>query len=280
MEINRTTRHEQVSAMLSSLLLLLGVITTGMFAGWVSATAVWDRPTAQVHMEDVGGGDLGDSPTGGEKELVQPAAEEMKEVAAPERVAPVLESITSLVSIETVASDAEESVDLWTRQKVGSNGPGDLVGTPAWGRWEIKFSLTDMNIYAQQRDFFRVELGVAGGGSDVIDYCSSFSAARPKRRVGMPKDEKRLFFLYKSGSLREADRTLAAKAGIEVSDRVVLQFYQSDMYRQLLILENERMGKRRISEVLKTTFGLRGTPGMWEFYVLGQKYRAPLLDKS
>ena len=121
---------------------------------------------------------------------------------------------------------------------------------------------------------------MAGGGIDVVDYCSNFSAATPNRRVGTPKDEKRLFFLYKSGNLREADRTLARRAGIEVEDRVVCQFYTPAMYQRLLVLENARMGKRRISEVLKTTFGVRGTPGKWEFYVLDQKYRAPLPYKS
>jgi hypothetical protein len=280
MEINRTTRHEQVSAMLWSLLLLVGVITTGMFLAWMSASIVWNRPIVQVNVEDVGGGSFGDNRTGKEKELVEPGVEELREVAVTERVDPVLGSITSLVSIEAVTSGEEDSVDLWSRQKVGSDGPGDVVGTPAWGRWEIKFSSSDINLYAQQLDFFKVELGVAGGGIDVVDYCSNFSSATANRRVGAPKDEKRLFFLYKSGSLRDADRTLASKAGIEVSDRVVFQFYQPDMYRQLLKLENERMGNRRVSEVLKTTFGVRGTPGKWEFFVLDQKYRAPLPYKS
>lgn len=282
MEINGATRHEQASAMLWSLLLLVGVVTTGMFVAWMSASIVWNRPIAQVTVEDVGGGSSGDKLTGGEKELLQPGVEEMQEVAAPAQVDPVLDSISSLVSIEAVASDEEESVDLWSRQKVGPEGPGDKVGIPAWGRWEIKFSSSDVNLYAQQLDFFKVELGVAGGGIDVVDYCSNFSAATPNRRVGAPKDEKRLFFLYKSGSLRDADRTLASKAGIEVSDRVVFQFYTPEMYKRLLVLENERMreGKHRIIEIEKTTFGVRGTPGKWEFYVLDQKYRAPLPYKS
>jgi hypothetical protein len=280
MEINRATRHEQVSAMLWSLLLLVGVVTTGMFLAWMSASIVWNRPIAQVTVEDVGGGSFGDNRTGKEKELVEPGAEELREVTVTERVAPVLESISSLVSTEAVAFDA-------TEPRAGSfssgpGGPGTFSGLPAWERWEIKFTANDFNVYAQQLDFFKVELGVAGGGSDVVDYCSNVSAATPNRRVGTPKDEKRLFFLCKEGSVREADRTLARKAGIEVSDRVVFQFYTPEMYVRLLVLENERMreGKHRIIEVKKTTFGVRGPPGKWEFFVLDQKYRAPLPYKS
>lgn len=283
MGISGTTRHEQVSAMLWSLLLLVGVVTTGMFLAWMSATIVWNRPIPQVSVKDVGGGSFGDNLTGGEKELLQPGAEEMKEVAAPERVDSVLESINGLVSTGVVDWD---SADLTPGSNgIGPGGPagrGTFDGMPAWERWELKFSAGDFNVYAQQLDFFKVELGVAGGGSDVVDYCSNVSANLPNRRVGKPKDEQRLFFLCKEGSAREADRTLARKAGIEVSDRVVFQFYTPEMYRRLLTLENERMreGKHRIIEIKKTTFGVRGTPGKWEFFVLDQKYRAPLPYKS
>jgi hypothetical protein len=264
--------------MLSSILLLFAVVTTGMFLAWLSATIVWVQPIAQVNIEDVGGGNFGNNLTGGEKELVEPGADEMREIVATEKADPALESITSLVSIEAAASDAKDSTA--GTSSSGPSGPGTFDGIPAWERWEIKFTANDFNVYAQQLDFFNVEIGVAGGGIDVIDYCSNFSAAMPSKRVGTPKNEKRLFFLCKEGNLREADRTLARAAGIEVTDRVVFQFYTPEMYTKLLTLEAERKGKRRIIEVKKTTFGLRGLPGKWEFYVIDQQYRAPLPYKS
>ena len=277
METLGTTRHEQASAMLSSILLLLGVITTGMVLAWLSATIVWNRPKAPRTTVDVGGGFNGDSPTGGEKELDVPGPDEARDVMVVEGQGDqAFESITSMVSSQALAWDDEDSV----RRKKGPDGLGDKDGIPAWERWEIKFSARDIEVYAQQLDFFKVEIGVAGGGSDVIDYCSNLSGPNPTRRVGTPKLEKRLFFVFKTGTLREADRTLARKAGIEVLGRVVFQFYTPEMYKQLLTMENVRMGKRRISEVKKTTFGLRGTPGKWEFYVLDQQYRAPLPFKS
>jgi hypothetical protein len=205
----------------------------------------------------------------------------MKGVVVPERVDLALESISSLVSTETVALDPTDSRPA-SPGSSGPGGPGTFGGIPAWERWEIKFTANDFNLYAQQLDFFKVELGVAGGGSDVVDYCSNVSADLPSKRVGKPKDEKRVYFLCKEGSVKEADRALARKAGIEVSDRVVFQFYTPEMYMRLLVLENERMreGKHRIIETKKTTFGVRGTPGKWEFFVLDQKYRAPLPYKS
>src|SRR6185295_13348809 len=91
MEIIRTSRHEQASAMLWSLLLLVGMVTTGLFVAWMSTSIVWNRPIAQVTVEDVGGGSSGGNRTGKEKELVEPGTEEMKEGVVAERVEPVLE---------------------------------------------------------------------------------------------------------------------------------------------------------------------------------------------
>src|SRR5207237_1189423 len=134
------------------------------------------------------------------------------------------ESMTSLVSTEVAALDAFDPVERSSDSTgPGPSGPGPSDGLPAWERWEIKFAAHDRNVYAQQLDFFKVELGVAGGGIAEVDYCSNVSAATPNRRFGKPQDEKRLFFLNKAGDLREADRALATKAGIEVGDRVIFQ---------------------------------------------------------
>ncbi|MCE9527793.1 MAG: hypothetical protein K8R36_17255 [Planctomycetales bacterium] len=274
--------------MLSSMLLLLGMMTIVMFLVWLSATIIWDRPVAKVTLEDVGGGGSGNNMTGGDKDLEEPNPEEVPEVVE-QKVEQALESITSLVSTEVVALDSVggetsfgrgEGTGTGDGRGKGPGGPGTSDGIPAWERWEIKFSAKDIKTYAQQLDFFKVEFGVAGGGIAEVDYCSNFSSATPTRRKGKPKDERRLRFMNRVGDLRDADRSLAAKAGIQVTDRVVFQFYTPEMYTTLLTLENQKMGKRRIIEVKKTTFGIRGTPSKWEFYVLDQTYRAPTPYKS
>lgn len=278
-----TSRYEQASAMLSSMLLLLGMLTVVMFLVWLFATINWSKPVAKLALEDVGGGGSGSNMTGGDKDLEEPNPEEVPEVVE-QKVEQALESITSLVSTEAVALDSVggetsfgngEGSGTGDGRGKGPGGPGTSDGIPAWERWEIKFTASDMKTYAKQLDFFKIELGVAGGGISEVDYCSNVSTSTPNRRQGKPKDEKRLRFLYKAGDLRDADRSLAAKAGIQVTDRVVFQFYTSEMYTNLLTLENIKMGKRRIIEVKKTTFGIRGSSGKWEFYVIDQQYRTP-----
>ena len=280
-----TSKYEQASGMLTSLLLLFGMMTLVLFLAWLSTRIVWTFPVAKVTLEDVGGGGSGNSMSGGDKDLEEPNPEEVPEVVE-QKVEQSLESVTSVVSTELVTLDAiggetsfghGQGTGTGDGRGKGPGGPGTSDGIPAWERWEIKFSGSDVNLYAQQLDFFKVELGVAGGGIKDIDYGSNFTSPTPSRRSGKSKDEKRIFFLYRSGTLREADRELARKAGIQVTDRVIFQFYTEEMYQTLLRLENEKMRtvNKHIIEVRKTTFGIRGSAGKWEFYVLDQQYRAP-----
>ena len=92
-----TSKYEQASAMLTSLLMLIGVITIAMFVAWLTATIVWDRPVADVVLEDVGGGSSGNTMPGGERDLEDPSPEEIKEVMVEDKSADQgFEAITSL----------------------------------------------------------------------------------------------------------------------------------------------------------------------------------------
>lgn len=269
--------------MLIAVLLFMGVLTLLLFAVWLSSRMFRAVPAVPVRvLEDVGGGGRGDGlGTGGEQDFEEPSAEEIQEPTA----APVdlqLGAISSVVSSEAPQLDALQGTESFGRGEgtgrgdgrgPGPGGPGTSDGIPAWERWEVQLQASSLNLYAQQLDFFKVELGVAGGGNPNVHYISNLSAAKPTVRIGLPKDEKRLRFTHRSGQLRDADRELAAKAGVETENRVVFQFYPPEMYTQLLTLENERMGKRRIIEVARTVFGVRGAAGKWEFFVVSQEYR-------
>ena len=71
----------------------------------------------------------------------------------------------------------------------GPGGPGTSDGIPAYERWEIRMSAANLDEYAKQLDFFKVEIGVAGGGSPNVDYVSNLAAAKPTVRVGDPNLE-------------------------------------------------------------------------------------------
>ncbi len=274
------SRYDQVSGLLLAVILLLGVITALMFLVWLSSRLVVRRaPPALQILEDVGGGGRGDTLAPGEQFDFEEPIEQIAADQPP--VESTLESISTIVTQTQELSLAEQTGGQGSGQGsgmgdgrgTGPGGPGTSDGIPAWERWEIRMSAANLDTYARQLDFFGVELGVAGGGDPSVRYISNLANAKPTVRVGDPRDEKRLRFLHRSGQLRDADRTLATKAGVDPTGKVVFQFYTPATYQTLLTLENAKMGSRRIIEVRKTVFGVREENGRYEFFVISQEYR-------
>jgi hypothetical protein len=278
----RVSRYDQVAGILLSSLLVFGSITLLMFLVWLSSRLVWEAKAVPVTvLEDVGGGGSGTA-LGSEQQFEEPSPAEVRQTAAEQvSVEQTLNSISAVVATKAPDFDAiygspsvgkGEGTGTGDGKGKGPGGPGTSDGIPAYERWEIRMSAASLDEYAKQLDFFKVELGVAGGGSPNVDYISNFSAAKPTVRVGDPKSEHRLRFLQRSGELRAADRQLAAKAGVKTDGRIVFQFYSEAMYRNLLALEAARKGNRRIKDVRRTIFGVRSNRGQYEFYVIDQQY--------
>jgi hypothetical protein len=272
--------------MLLSALIVLGVATVMLFFVWLANRKLSLRPAIPVMvLEDVGGGGSGSGPlSGGLGDLEAPSLDDV--AAQPEpSVEQAIGSVASVVASRSADLDIlegdntpgsgighGEGTGIGDGRGKGPGGPGTSDGVPAYERWEIRMSAASLDNYAKQLDFFKVELGVAGGGNPNVDYISNLSADKPKVRVGNPKDEKRLRFLQKSGELRQADRQLATKAGVQIDGRIVFQFYDQSTYQTLLALEAVRKGKRRIAEVRRTVFGVKDNGGRYEFFVIDQQY--------
>lgn len=277
----KTTSYEKASVGLTAVLLLFGAITFLMFLIWLSAQFRFERPVAAVGLEDVGGGSQGDNLE--DRDMEVPGMDEIPELMEP-KVEQSLESITQVVASQDLILDTfggkggfgeGEGTGIGDGRGPGS-GPGTSDGIPAWDRWEVRWAASDLELYKRQLDFFNIEFGVAGGGIPTVDYVKGFTAAQPAlRKAQNPKQEKRVRFLYRGGPLKQVDRNLAQKAGINVDGRIVFHFYSQETYNQLLALENEKMKPRSISEVLRTVFGIRPAGNGFEFHVIRQDYRTP-----
>jgi hypothetical protein len=155
----------------------------------------------------------------------------------------------------------------------GGSGGGDGSGTGTGGyprhkRWEIYFQEGGtLELYAQQLDFFGIELGVVGSGS--VTYVRSLSQNPPQTRTGVADDEKRLYMSWRQGGLKKADTSLLSRAGIDASNKIALQFYPPEVENRLAQLEQGYAG-RAPSQIRRTRFGVRGQPGAFEFYVIDQ----------
>lgn len=281
----RASRYDQVASLLLACLLVFGCVTAFMFFIWLSRRILITRPAVPVTvLEDVGGGGSGQV-LGTEQQFEEPSPQEAPQSATAATAAVSFEqSLNAVASV--VASNVQELDAVYGSPFVGKGegtgqgdgkgkgpgGPGTLDGIPAYERWEIRLSAANLDEYAKQLDYFKVELGVAGGGNPNVDYISKLSSARPAVRSGEPKDEHRLRFLHRSGELRAADRQIAERAGVKTEGRIVFQFYDQATYQSLLRLEATAMGSRRVKDVRRTVFGVKPAAGRYEFYVIEQHY--------
>jgi hypothetical protein len=85
--------------------------------------------------------------------------------------------------------------------------------------------------------------------------------------------EERLYMLWRSGPLQQADRELLTAAGIDVRGRLLVQFYPEPVEQALAQLERAHAGDRDVRDIRKTVFGVRGEGGNYEFYVIDQQFR-------
>jgi hypothetical protein len=278
----RLSRYDQVAGLLLATLLVFGVITLLMFMIWLSSRLFWVTPAVPVTvLEDVGGGGSGQV-LGSEQQFEEPSAAEVQQpVTEQVSVEQTLSSVASVVAAKAPDFDAiygspsvgkGQGTGTGDGRGRGPGGPGTSDGIPAYDRWEFRISAANIDEYAKMLDFFKVELGVVGGGNPNVEYISKLSSAKPAVRIGNPRDEHRLRFLHRSGELRAGDRQLAAKAGVKTDGRIVFQFYNEATYRSLLALEAARKGNRRIKDVRRTVFGVKANRGQYEFFVIDQQY--------
>jgi hypothetical protein len=159
--------------------------------------------------------------------------------------------------------------------KLGTGGPGLGAGPGDGGvsreqRWSIVFSTGQTpEEYARQLDALHVELAVVTGPSQLV-YVSNFSSPEPTKRYGSGQRDGRLYFLWQGSGRKASDIALLQKAGIDVGDKVVLQFYPREAEQRLAQLEVRYRG-RQPSEIRVTRFAVVPTGEGYDFKVIAQE---------
>jgi hypothetical protein len=165
-------------------------------------------------------------------------------------------SLTTVLTVVALCK-AELDAPAQTDQDARENGGGRQIGdrdAPGKGsgasqpdipphlRWQIQFDAGGtLESYAQQLDFFKIELGVMAGNE--LIFAKNLAKPKPDAYKGSGgAAEQRLYFSWRYGKLREADRELAQRAGIPTAGKLVLQFYSGDTERALLRLEKDYRG--------------------------------------
>jgi len=274
----KVSRYDRVAAWLVSLLVLVGLTATVLFIIWLTSVLVLRRVSKPIQMIQYPG--RGDHAEGFERDAEPPGLEEVDIVLEQPSLEAALEAVTNLASTVAASADTFETDSLLTSRgsgrgdsrPPGPEGEGDNV-VPPWERWEIRYTTASLEEYARQLDYFGIELG-AVGGSKLIDYVFNLSRNPPSHRQGPSKEEKRVYLTWRSGTLREFDLQLLARAGVATQGRIVMQFIPEEVYNELHRLEFENAGDRPPTEWLRTIFGVRPAGRGFEFYIISQTFRS------
>lgn len=274
----QVSNAERAEGAVLAMVTLASLAVLVLFAIWLTAARAPYRGQISVaawNASDDGAVDPGALAA----DLEPPGLDELPELFQP-KLQLTLEAVIQEVSSQAGAFEPS-SVDLAghgmpggvgsdPRQQGPPSSSSDQA-VPPWERWEIRFTSSSLSEYRRQLDFFGIELA-AFGGSSHVDYAYNLTQPRPSRRqLDDPRQERRVRFTWKHGTLREFDLQLLQAAGIPTDGRVVCQFYPPEMEEQLTALEAQ--SGRPPDQWRKTVFGVRRTSAGYEFYVIEQLFR-------
>jgi len=264
--------------MLMALLILVGIVVTGLLIVYLSAR-VFARPRAvPVTLASIAGTGGGLGARFGTD--LEPAGLDDQISSNDSHLFETLDVLPQIVSRRTnLLESMEDPSDTRTVKGTGparrggrGHGSGGIVErTPRADRWEIRFQAERLADYARQLDFFGIELGMLGSDNRV-HYAYNLAKSTPDRRTGPPESEDRLHMVWRSGPLAQADSDLLERARIDPQGRIVLQFYPPETEDALARKELQYAHGRGVNEIRKTVFGVKQAGDGYVFYVMEQSY--------
>lgn len=143
---------------------------------------------------------------------------------------------------------------------------------PNHERWSLQFPPgTTIEAYTRQLDFFKIELGIIGGSQNVT-YLSNLSNPKPQSRQGAGNTETRLYLIWNSGPMHEADEILVGRAGLNAEGKVLAHFVPASLEAEMLRLEAAQAKANNLSRLRRTVFGMQAAGAdAFQLVVLEQK---------
>jgi hypothetical protein len=230
--------------------------------------------TVQVELASLSPGSSGGA-VGAELDLQPPDAATMSESFRPQPLSTLSIIAEAVHQDESLWDPAAESDRPLGRGQGGGDvrqGSGDASGDGRAQRWELRFDGGSLQEYAAQLDFFGIELGVLSDGNQ-LQYASNFRQNAPRTRTDFSGAEKRLYMTWRSGGLKEADRQLLRRAGVDTTRREIIQFYPPQTEAMLADAERRFAMRRSVESIRRTVFGVRQSGEGYEFFVLEQTYK-------
>ena len=289
------SKYDKVTSFLMAVVLSAILVVGWLALVYASNQAYASRVTAPLQIIEVGGGGGSPEGTAGSTEKVDVAGADAAAMASnnPEEAGdfeePSVEQTPgAMLDVVADASQTLAEVDLGATMpsggqvasgkrasKLGSGGPGLGLGPGDGGvareqRWSIVYN-TGQNAeeYARQLDGLGVELAVVSSPQQLL-YISHFSAPIPTKRHGTGRTDHRLYFLWQGRGRKQSDIDLFKKAGVDIGNENVFQFYPAHTEQRLAELEVRYKG-RSPGEIRVTRFQVVPRADGYDFEVVAQE---------
>ncbi len=281
-----TTQYDKASAgMIAAVAGLIG-LTALLVAVWFTNRIPAAPEPVPFEIVEMPGGYEDGSPDetmeleSPEEEVPDPAIAESQEEES--QVEELLETIVELSDsasqeVETLKSDqSANSGQVGSASGTGGRplgmGGGGKGGIGREQRWRIKFDDGDLETYAKQLDFFKIELGALFKDGRLV-FIKEMSKPRPAQRVVQTgKGEERLYMTWRGGSRKKADAALFKKAGVQNASTAMLMHFYAPETEQLLAQTEVKYRNRKSSEIRSTYFSVRKDGAGYKFVVTSQSY--------
>ena len=280
----KVTRYDSVSSFLIAIVLALCVSVFGLAAVWATIRPSRVQVAVPVEILEIPGG-VEDGVIGETLRLDSPEEvtpdPSLADVPSPDsEIQETLDNVMDLADEAT--NQAEKQFELETRHAgtkgsakgTGRRGLGSgtgAAGIPREQRWFISYSDREtLEEYAKELDFFGVELGALMPDGKIV-YLSQMSTKPQTHSASHGKDETRLYMIWQGGNRRKADIQLFQKAGIQVGDAVIFQFYPAATEQKLAQIERDYKN-RPLDEIRRTYFGVSKRDDAYVFHVTRQAY--------
>ncbi len=291
------SKYDRVTSMLMAVVVGVGLVVGWLALVYATNQAFASRVPPQIEIIPVfgGGGGSPDGVVGSTEKIDVPGADyaasasNNQEIAGDFEPPQALQTPAAMLSAVADAGQGMAEVDIGAvmpnggavasgkrSSKFGTGGPGFGYGPGDGGvateqRWSIvQDPGQTLDEYARQLDYFRIELAVVSGKNQ-LTFVSNFSDAAPTKRIGSGQGDDRLFFSWTGQGRKKSDVELLRRAGIEVGEGLVLQFFPKNVERTLEQLEVRFKG-RQPAEIKVTRFGIvAGGGDGYTFKVLSQE---------
>ena len=282
----RVTRYDKISSGMMSVVIALIMVVIGIVAWWYNTRPAPESILVPLEsIDDPGGFEDGaidetlhvESP---EEEI--PNASPVEEAIDDQQIEEALDSVVELSDRatqqmqEVLSTDVETGGTPGSHQGTGSRplGSGDGTGgLPREQRWFISFSeAQSIDIYAQQLDYFGIELGAVFPAKEELVYLSNLTRNPPSKRVVDNTDaEARLYMSWQGGQRKATDQKLFERAGVNTQGGFILHFYPQKTEQLLARLERS-YANRSVKEIRRTYFTVVRQGNGFSFAVTRQLY--------